>query len=151
MTLPPHLERYAIGLVSEALGVYLALHPKKLGRIGFGTPGGAVPREIPPLPRWVGLFIAVELLCLGTGILAWSALGHPASVEALFTIAGAFFFLLTMAGISLIAGLSARQHPGFTAKTVSRVRSYRITAFVYAAVAIGLLFLVFVFPLVRHR
>ena len=153
MTLPSNLLRYAIGFCLEAFGVYLALHPEKLGRIGFGTPGGAVPREIPPLPRWVGLFMAAELLGFGTGILAWSALGHTASdsVEAFLTLAGVFLFLFTMGLAAVLAGLSALQRPGFTAKTASRVRSYRISAFVFAAFAIGLLFLIFVFPFLRHH
>jgi len=153
MVLPSNLLRIAVGLCLEALGVYLALHHEKLGGMGFGTPGGAVPSEIPPLPRWVALFTAAELLFLGTVILVWSALDHKAShsVDALLSMAGVFLFLVTMGVASVVAGVSARQHAGFTAKTASRVRSYRITAFVYAAIAIGLLFLIFAFPYFRHH
>jgi len=153
MTLPSNLLRYAIALCLDGLGLYLAFHPEKLGRIGFGNAGEAVPREIPPLPRWVARLMAAELLCLGTGIVVWSVLGHKASdsVEALLTIGGVFLFLVTMGVTSVVAGVSAQQHPGFTAKTASRVRGYRISAFIYAAIAIGLLFLIFVFPSLRHR
>jgi hypothetical protein len=139
-----YLLRYAIGLSLAALGVYLGLQPQKLGRIGFGTPGGAVPKEIPSLPRWVGLFIAAELLCVGTGILA------TVLVVQFFTFVGAFLFLVTMSVTAIAAGLSARQLPCFTAKTASRVRSYRISAFMFAAVGIALLFLIFLLPLLRR-
>jgi hypothetical protein len=54
MNLPDVLLRYGVGLGLEGIGVYLALRPDKIGRIGFGRSGGAVPEEIPPLPRWVG-------------------------------------------------------------------------------------------------
>jgi hypothetical protein len=147
-----NLLRYAIGLSLAALGVYLGLQPQKVGRIGFGTPGGAVPKEVPSLPRWVGFFIAAELLCVGTGILATALVVHTSShsVEEFFTFVGAFLFLVTMSVTAIAAGLSARQLPGFTAKTASRVRSYRISAFVFAAVGITLLFLIFLLPLLRH-
>ena len=145
------LLRDAIGLVLVALGIYLGLQPGKLGRIGFGR-GTVAPREVPPLPRWVGLFIAAELLCLGAGLLVSDVVMHmsPHSVEAFFTFVGAFLFLVTMSVTAIVAGLSARQLPGFTAKTKSRVRGYRIIAFVYAGVAITMLFLAFLLPLLRH-
>jgi F0F1-type ATP synthase membrane subunit c/vacuolar-type H+-ATPase subunit K len=146
-----NLLRYAIGLSLATLGVCLALQPRKLGRIGFGT-GGAVPEEIPPLPKWVGVFIAAELLCVGTGILTWDVVVHTPShsAEQFFTFIGAFLFLVTMSVTAIVAGLSARQLPAFTAKTASRVRSYRISAFVFAAFGITLLFLAFLLPLIRH-
>jgi F0F1-type ATP synthase membrane subunit c/vacuolar-type H+-ATPase subunit K len=72
------------------------------------------------------------------------------SAEQFFTFIGAFLFLVTMSVTAIVAGLSARQLPAFTAKTASRVRSYRISAFVFAAFGITLLFLAFLLPLIRH-
>ena len=152
LAMTSNLLRYAIGFSLAALGVYLGLQPRKLGRVGFGTPGGALPKEIPPLPRWVGFLIAAELLCVGTGILVTALVVHTPSnsVKKFFAFVGAFLFLLTMSVTAIVAGLSARQLPGFTAKTASRVRSYRTSAFVFAAIGITLLFLIFLLPLLRR-
>jgi hypothetical protein len=152
VALPPNLPEFVVGLFLVPLGVYLALHPGKLGRIGFGTAGGAVPKEVPPLPRWVAWFIAANLLCIGIGLLTvavWSP-SHSHSAGALLTFGAAFLFFVTMALTAIVAGLSARQRPGFTRQTASRVRGYRITAFVYAAIALAILFLIFVLPFLHH-
>ena len=140
------LPHYAIGLILTALGVHLGLHPGKLGRIGFGVPGGAEPKEIPPLPRWVGLLVATELFCFGVAALAWDVVVHP----EFFVAVGVLLFLVTWILVSIVAGFSARQQSGFTAKTASRVRGYRIAAFVYGAIGITLL-LLFLSPLIRQH
>jgi|GEM_PF-3345249 len=85
------LARYAVGLCLALLGVHLGLHPRKLSRIGFGVPGGAEPKEIPPLPQWIGLFVAAELLCFGVTTLAWNVVAH----REYFVIVGVFLFLVT--------------------------------------------------------
>lgn len=141
------LVRYAVGLCLIVLGVRLGLEPRKLGRIGFGVPGEAEPKEIPPLPQWIGRFVAAELFCLGVIILAWDIVVH----REFFVILGVLLFLVTWSVIAIVAGFSARQQPGFTAKIASRVRSYRVAAFVYAAIGIAVLLLLFLSPLMRHR
>lgn len=141
------LVHYAIGLCLVVLGIGLGLQPQRLSRIGFGTPEGAVQKEIPPLPRWIGIFVAAELFCFGAGILARDAVSH----KELFAILGLFLFLVTWSVVAVAAGFSARQLPGFTPKTASKARSYRLAAFAYAAIGIAVLFLLFLFPLLRHR
>jgi len=141
------LARYAIGLCLAILGVHLGFRPQKLGRIGFGGPGGAVPKGIPPLPQWIGLFIAAELFCFGVTMLAWDTVVR----RQFFMVVGVFLFLLTWTVTAIVAGLSARQQPGFTSKTASQVRGYRVAAFIYAAIGIAMLLLFFLPPLMRHR
>jgi hypothetical protein len=138
------LAHYPIGVFLAALGVFLGVQPEKIGRIGFGTP--VVPKEIPPLPKWLGRFIATELFFVGAVFLAWDLVVHR---EALSLVA--YLFLFTESLVAIVAGISARQLPGFTAKTASRVRNYRTAAFLYAAVGITMLVIIFVFPLIRHR
>lgn len=141
------LAGYAIGLWLAILGVYLGLRPRKLGRIGFGGPGGAAPKEIPPLPQWIGIFVAAELFCFGVTMLAW----HAVVRRQFLVFFGVLLFLVTWTVIAIVAGLSARQQPGFTSRTASRVRGYRVTAFIYAGIGIAVLLLFFLPSLMRHR
>ncbi len=137
---------YAVGLCLTGLGISLGLRPRKLGGIGFGVPGGAEPKESPPLPQWIGLFVAAELFAFGTAILAWDAVAR----RGLFVMIGALLFLITWTMSAIVAGVSAQQQSWFTSKTASRVRNYRVAAFVYAAIGFALLFLFFLLPLIRH-
>jgi hypothetical protein len=99
------------------------------------------------LPRWIGLFVATELFCFGVTILALDWVVH----REFFVFVGMLLFLITLTVVAIVAGVSARQQPGFTAKTALRVRSYRIAAFVYGAIGLALLVIVFLFPLIRQR
>lgn len=99
------------------------------------------------MPRSIQLFMAAELLCFGVTVFAWDVVVH----KEFFTVIGVFLFMVTWSAISIAAGFSARQQPGFTLKTASRVRSYRITAFIYAAVGVTVLLLFFLLPLMQHR
>src|SRR5689334_3358318 len=97
------LPHYVIGLCLTVIGLYLGLHPRRLGRIGFGVPGGAEPKEIPPLPRWVGLFVATELFCFGVTNLAWGWVVH----RRFFFFVGMLLFLITWTVVAIVAGVSA--------------------------------------------
>ena len=93
------------------------------------------------------MFVAAELFCFGVTALAWDVLVH----REFFVIVGVLLFLVTWTVVAIVAGFSARQQPGFTAKTASRVRGYRIAAFVYAAIGIAMLLVFFLLPVIWQR